>query len=237
MVIQSQDESQPLYSNPGPWVVYLVGIGSPSRVCILVLPHLLYTQFYSNSQLPEVQNPSAFASGLWGVTLSLPSVKGPPLIMLYWRFTLVRSLRYYTVLENPLLQAWDLIFGCSCVIRLCWSPAQEDLVSLLYSQTLPHDLVRAHLLTLLRSCLCHKPSTWLLLIIMPTRPRLLCHHLPYLEVWWLNWRYFMAGTTIYGDSLYRNLYIIPICYVELGIEILSIFYVNKTFIRQFLHKI
>ena len=26
-----------------------------------------------------------------------------------------------------------------------------------------------------------------------------------------------AGTTIYGDSLYGNLYVIPICYVELGI--------------------
>ena len=46
-----------------------------------------------------------------------------------------------------------------------------------------------------------------------------------------------AGTTIYGDSLYGNLYVIPVCYVELGIEILSIFYVNKTFIWQFLHKI
>ena len=26
-----------------------------------------------------------------------------------------------------------------------------------------------------------------------------------------------AGTMIYGDSLYGNLYVIPICYVELGI--------------------
>jgi hypothetical protein len=30
-----------------------------------------------------------------------------------------------------------------------------------------------------------------------------------------------AGTMIYGDFLYGNLYAIPICYVELGIEILS----------------
>jgi hypothetical protein len=29
--------------------------------------------------------------------------------------------------------------------------------------------------------------------------------------------HYTAGTTVYGDSLYGNLYVIPICYVELGI--------------------
>jgi hypothetical protein len=28
---------------------------------------------------------------------------------------------------------------------------------------------------------------------------------------------YTVGTTIYGDSLYGNLYVIPICYVESGI--------------------
>ena len=97
-------------------------------------------------------------------------------------------LHYYAVFENPLLQAWDLIFDCSCVIRLHWSPAQEDLVSLLYSQTLPYNLVRAHLLTLLRSCLCHKPSTWLLLIITPTRLRLIHTHACFV-ITFLIWKF------------------------------------------------
>ena len=42
IVIGSQNESQPIYSNPRPQIVYLVGVGSPCRVCILALPHLLH---------------------------------------------------------------------------------------------------------------------------------------------------------------------------------------------------
>ena len=41
IVIGSQNESQPIYSSSRPRVVYLVGVGSPCRVCILALPHLL----------------------------------------------------------------------------------------------------------------------------------------------------------------------------------------------------
>ena len=103
-----------------------------------------------------MQNPSAFASG---------PVKSPPQLLKCLRsatnyallkFTLVSACRHYAVLENPLYQAGDLLLGYSCFICLRWTPAQEDLVSLpgsLDSQTLPNDLVRAHLLSLLRSSL------------------------------------------------------------------------------------
>jgi hypothetical protein len=99
---------------------------------------------------------SAFASG---------PVKSPPQLLKCLRsatnyallkFTLVSACRHYAVLENPLYQAWDLLLGYSCFIGLRWTPAQEDLVSLpgsLDSQTLPNDLVRAYLLSLLRSSL------------------------------------------------------------------------------------
>ena len=69
------------------------------------------------------------------------------------KFMLVFVCCHCAILENPLPQAWDLIPGYSCVICIHCTSAQEDLVSFLYSQTLPYDLVRAHLLSLLRSCL------------------------------------------------------------------------------------
>ena len=195
MVIQSQNESQPLYSNPGPWVVYLVGIGSPSKVCLH--SHLACEESPSVCQVSKVCHQLHFIED----------------------YTCVHSFHYYAIFENLLLQAWDLIFGYLWVICLHWSLAQEDLVSLLYSQPLPYDLIKAHLLTLLRSCLCHKSSTWLLLILMPTHlclihaytcfvitfliwksgdwievltPTLISHYLPFLEVKWLNWRYLVV---------------------------------------------
>ena len=74
--------------------------------------------------------------------------------------------RDYAVFENLLLQAWDLILGCLSLIRLCSTPAQEDLVSLPVHSNSAIRVGQSSSVVTTQKLPCHKPSTWFLLVVL-----------------------------------------------------------------------
>ena len=82
------------------------------------------------------------------------------------KFTLVFVLHDYTVFENPLLQAWDLILGYLNLICLHCTPAQEDLVSQPVCSNSAIRVGQSSSVVATQKLPCHKPSTQFLLVVL-----------------------------------------------------------------------